>query len=262
MLVRKVQNFLSEYGLFAISIIVILLIWEFAVRHFNTPHYILPAPSKIFLRLATSHSILAYHAIVTLKEVLAGFVLGSLIALLLAIGMSYSKVLDRLFYPVIVLAQTFPKEALAPLFVVWLGFGILPKVVMAALISFFPMTVNTVRGLRSIDPLALDLMKSLSANQRQIFFKLRLPCALPYIFAAMKISVTLSVVGAIIGEFIGASKGLGHLIMVANSEAQVDLLFASLTILGALGVILFLIIERLEKFFLYWHESMIEVGVR
>jgi len=105
-------------------------------------------------------------------------------------------------------------------------------------------------------------MKSLSANQRQLFFKLRLPFALPYIFAAMKISVTLSVIGAIIGEFIGASKGLGHLIMVANSETRVDLLFASLIILGTLGIVLFLIIELLEKIFLFWHESMVEVGPR
>jgi NitT/TauT family transport system permease protein len=149
--------------------------------------------------------------------------------------------------PLVISSQTFPKEALAPVFLIWFGFGIFPKVIIAGLISFFPVVVNTTRGLLSVDPLILDLMRSLSAPPRQVFLKVRFPNAVPYIFAALKMCVTLSVIGAVVGEFVGASAGLGHLITIANSEMSTDLMFAALIVLGTMGTSLYLIVELIER---------------
>jgi NitT/TauT family transport system permease protein len=161
--------------------------------------------------------------------------------------MARSRLIERMLYPLVISSQTFPKEALAPIFVIWFGFGLLPKVIIAGLISFFPVVVNTTRGLLSVDPLILDLMRSLSANHRQIFTKVRLPNAIPYLFAALKMCITLSVIGAVVGEFVGASAGLGHLIRLANSELATDLMFAALIALGLMGTTLFLLVDGLEK---------------
>jgi NitT/TauT family transport system permease protein len=161
--------------------------------------------------------------------------------------MARSRTFERMFYPLVISSQTFPKEALAPVFLTWLGYGIAPKVVIAGLISFFPVVINTTRGLLAVDPLILELMRSLSANQRQVFTKVRLPNAIPYLFAALKMCVTLSVIGAVVGEFVGASEGLGHLVRLANSELATDLMFAALVVLGAMGTALFLAVEGLEK---------------
>ncbi|MCH2665483.1 ABC transporter permease, partial [bacterium] len=164
-----------------------------------------------------------------------------------ALAMARSRTIEKALSPIVISSQTFPKEALAPVFVVWFGFGILPKVVIAGLISFFPVVVNTTRGLITVDPLILDLMRSLSATPRQVFTQVRIPNAVPYIFAALKMCVTLSVIGAVVGEFVGASAGLGHLVRLANSELSTDLVFAALIVLGAMGTSLYLIVERIER---------------
>ena len=161
--------------------------------------------------------------------------------------MARSRLIERMLYPLVISTQTFPKEALAPVFVIWFGFGLFPKVIIAGLISFFPVVINTTRGLLSVDTSILDLMRSLSANQRQIFFKVRLPNAIPYLFAALKMCITLSVIGAVVGEFVGSSAGLGHLIRLANSELATDLMFAALLALGCMGTGLFLLVDGLEK---------------
>ena len=161
--------------------------------------------------------------------------------------MARSRLIERMLYPLVISTQTFPKEALAPVFVIWFGFGLLPKVIIAGLISFFPVVINTTRGLLSVDKSILDLMRSLSASQRQIFFKVRLPNAIPYLFAALKMCITLSVIGAVVGEFVGSSAGLGHLIRLANSELATDLMFAALLALGCMGTGLFLLVDGLEK---------------
>ena len=190
------------------------------------------------------------HAKVTLLEALGGFLLGGGASALCAAAMARSRTVERMLYPLVISSQTFPKEALAPAFLLWFGYGLLPKVIIAGLISFFPVVINTRRGLLSVDPLILELKRSLSANQRQVFLKVRLPNAIPYLFAALKMCVTLSVIGAVVGEFVGASAGLGHLVRLANSELATDLMFAALVVLGAMGTGLFLIVDGLEKLLL------------
>lgn len=252
--VSNIRVFLEEYYLFILSVAALLLCWEILVHLFNVPAYIVPSPSRVFNRLFTDLELILKNTAVTVKEILGGFFVGIIGAILLAIIMIHSKILEKVFYPSMVVSQSFPKESLAPLFVIWLGYGILPKIVMAALICFFPVAINSLRGFVSVDPLALDLMRSLSATNRQIFLKLRFPNALPYIFSALKVSVTLSLIGSIVGEFVGASAGLGYLIMLSNSQLQTDLLFAVIFVLAFIGILLFLIIDFCEKRFLYWQE--------
>ena len=244
---KTLRFFLREYSYTFAFILLVLGAWEIVVRTLEVADYILPPPTRILTKLLQTRGLLLGPAWVTLQEALGGFVLGALTGTACAVSMARSRVIERMLFPLVISSQTFPKEALAPVFVIWFGFGLLPKIVIAALISFFPVVVNTTRGLLSVDPLILDLMRSLSANQRQIFLKVRLPNAIPYLFAALKMCITLSVIGAVVGEFVGASAGLGHLIRLANSELATDLMFAALIALGSMGTLLFLVVDGLEK---------------
>ena len=245
---RSLLSFIfREYGPSILFVALVLSVWEFLARAFQVPDYLLPLPSHIFSRLFVSWAMLLGHARVTLVEALGGFLLGGGAGALCAVAMARSRTVERMLYPLVISSQTFPKEALAPAFLLWFGYGLLPKVIIAGLISFFPVVINTTRGLLAVDPLILELMRSLSANQRQVFLKVRLPNAIPYLFAALKMCVTLSVIGAVVGEFVGASAGLGHLVRLANSELATDLMFAALVVLGAMGTGLFLIVDGLEK---------------
>ncbi|MSS70623.1 MAG: ABC transporter permease [Candidatus Latescibacteria bacterium] len=256
-ILAPIRTFVREYALSALFIAVVLVLWEIGHHVFQVADYILPAPSDIFRRIAGSGPLLLGHALVTLREVIGGFLLGASVGISVAVLMAWSRTIERMLYPLVISSQTFPKEALAPLFVVWFGFGLAPKIVIAGLISFFPVVVNTTRGLLSVDPLALDLMRSLSASQRQVFLKLRFPNAVPYLFAALKMCVTLSVIGAVVGEFVGSSAGLGHLVRLANTEMATDLVFAALITLGAMGTLLFVVVDAVEKSALKrWGASM------
>ena len=256
------RRFFREYALSALFVAVVLVIWEVAHHALDVADYILPAPSAIFGRISGNVPLLLRHALVTLREVAGGFLLGASAGVALAVVMAWSRTVERMLYPLIVSSQTFPKEALAPLFVVWFGVGLAPKIVIAGLISFFPVVVNTTRGLLSVDPLALDLMRSLSASRGQVFVKLRFPNALPYLFAALKMCITLSVIGAVVGEFVGSSAGLGHLVRLANTEMATDLIFAALITLGTMGTILFVIVEAVEKVVLRRWGMTVEVRER
>jgi NitT/TauT family transport system permease protein len=222
-------------------------IWEIFVRVRGIEAYLLPAPSLVFETLVTRWALIWHHAQVTMLEVVLGFTLGVTGGTLAAIVMSRSKALNRMFYPLIVASQTFPKEALAPLFIVVIGVGLLPKVLIAGMISFFPMTVSAARGLSTPDPMAVELFESMASSRWQRFIRLELPSALPYIFTGMKMSATLSVVGAVVGEFVGASKGLGYLTQKGIDELQTELMFASLIVLGGMGIALYTAVEVVER---------------
>jgi NitT/TauT family transport system permease protein len=244
---RLLRHVFEEYAISFGFVLVVLGIWEAAVHALQVADYILPPPTRILVKLWSSLPLLLGHASVTLTEAVLGFLLGASTGIAVALAMARSKTIERALSPLVISSQTFPKEALAPLFVIWFGFGIAPKVIIAGLISFFPVVVNTTRGLISVDPLILDLMRSLSATPRQVFAKVRLPNAVPYIFAALKMCVTLSVIGAVVGEFVGASAGLGHLVQLADSELATDLIFAVLIVLGVMGTSLYLIVEAIER---------------
>jgi NitT/TauT family transport system permease protein len=233
----------------------IIVIWELAARFTDVPQYILPAPTAIAGRLVRSWSLLVDHSIVTLTEIVIGFFVGVALGLGLAIPIAYSALVRNTLYPLIVASQAVPKIAIAPLLVLWLGFDIWPKIVVTALMVFFPVTVTAAEGFSSVDRNLLDLLRSVHANPAQIFFKVRFPHALPQIFAGLKIGITLAVVGAVVGEWVGADSGLGYLLVYANTLLDSTLLFAALFLLIVIGVVLFVLVGVLERLLLPWHHD-------
>lgn len=244
-----VNNNKDEYLKILLFFIGIILFWQLMILLFDVPNYILPTPIKILDTMIHKSGYLINNLIITLTESIIGFVLGSIIGVILALLIASFRFLEKVLYPLLIFTQVTPKIAVAPLFIIWFGYGLLPKVVIAALMSFFPVVINTVKGLRKIHPDLLNLMRSLSATKRQVILKIRLPSSIPYLFSALKLSVTLSVIGAVIGEFIGSDKGLGYVIMLANANLDTDLVFASLIFLCLAGSLLFMLIELIEKTF-------------
>ncbi len=239
----------------AVFLAAIVGLWELASRFTDVPVYILPAPSAIVERLVRSWPLLWEHSIVTLTEIGIGFAVGVALGLALAIPIAYSTIFRNTIYPLIVASQAVPKIAIAPLMVLWLGFDIMPKIVVTALMVFFPVTVTAAEGFSSVDRNLLDLLRSVHASPAQIFFKIRFPHALPQIFSGLKIGITLAVVGAVVGEWVGADSGLGYLLVYANTLLDSTLLFASLILLIAIGVVLFVIVGVLERLLLPWHRD-------
>ena len=244
-----------DYATPALLLLFFLVLWQAAVAVFALPHYILPSPILVFQTLGQSWEILLFHAGRTLVEVLAGFGAALAAGFVLAVGITYSRALRRALYPLVIASQTIPVIAIAPLLVIWFGYDMMPKVVMTALIAFFPVVVNTVDGLEATDPDLLDLMRLLQADWWQIFRKARFPAALPFIFSGLKIAAAISVIGAVIGEWVGADRGLGFLMIRANAQLRTDLIFASIVILSAMGILLFLAVCALERISMPWERG-------
>ncbi len=229
--------------------LVLLLAWEAAVRLAGVPAYLLPAPSAILKSIEMS---LLENTLVTFTEALAGFALASLIAFGAALLFVQSRLLERGLFPVAIALKTTPLVAIAPLLVLWMGTGWWSKIAAAALICFFPVLVNTVKGLKAADAECYELFRSMNASRWQEFRKLRIPYCLPYLFSALKISSSLAVVGAIVGEFVGATRGLGYLIMVSSSHLDTDILFSAIFASALSGIVLFQILGWLERRVIFW----------
>ena len=242
--------------LFPVAIVAVVLIaWEIASRVGYFPRYLLPAPTGIAARLMEFRGLIARESLVTLEEILLGFALSVLIGIPLAVALTSSRVFNRAVYPLLIGAQVVPKVAVAPLFLVWFGFGMTSKVLVALLVAFFPIVINAVVGLRSVEMEKLYVARASGASRTQLFWIVRLPHALPSIFAGMKVSVTLAVVGAIVGEFVAAESGIGRLLLSANGNMDTELLFAGIFALVVIGVALFVLMEVLERLALPWHIS-------
>lgn len=234
--------------------------WEAAVRLLAIPDYLLPTPSRVAEEGVVRITLLLRHTAVTLGEVGAGLAAAAAGGFLLAVVMAHLPVLHRGLYPLLAFLQAVPKITVAPLFVIWLGYGLGSKVLMVFLIAFFPIVVNLTTGLLLVDPDLLRLMRSYRASAWQIFRTVRFPNAIPYFLAAMRIAVALSVVGAVIGEFVGADRGLGYLILLSNAELRTPLLFACLVWLGAMGVGLFGLLHWVERWLTPWARGRHEPG--
>jgi NitT/TauT family transport system permease protein len=245
---QRIVNWLAPVGFFTL----IIAAWEFLVRVFSVPQYLLPAPSVIAVDFTSNINSLLFHAGVTLWEAFLGFLLANALGILVAIAFAHSKTLEKGFYPFAIALKTTPIIAMAPLLILWFGNGIASKVAAAALVAFFPSIVNTTKGLKSIDSEALDLFKSLSASKWQIFSKLRFPTALPYIFSALKISTSLAVVGAIVGEFVGANKGIGFVILVSSYHLEIVKMFSAVIATALTGIIFFWVVSFIEKRVVFW----------
>ena len=233
-------------------------LWEAWVRLRGVPEYLVPAPSAIAQRLAEDPSFFARQGSVTLSGALAGFAIGSTVAILLAVAMAHSRFLERSLFPLAIMVKVTPIVAIAPLLAVWFGFGLAPKLFIIALIVFFPVMVNAVIGLRSVNPWALQYLQSLAASPWEVLVKLRLPSALPYLFAAFKVSIPLSVIGAVVAEWFSGEEGLGRVLQVANSNVDMPTAFAAIVSLATLGVGLYLVVSLVERRLLSWHESAME----
>lgn len=235
-----------------LTLVLFLVLWEVFVRAANIHPIVMPPPSVAFKYIAFNIPLLLDHAYTTMNEIILGFLLSVVVGLTLAIAMTHFSLLNRALYPLIVLSQVLPKVAFAPLLLLWLGYGILPKVVIAFTIAFFPIVINSLGGFTSVDPEMLDLFRVIQANRWQTFLKLRFKNALPQIFDGLKIAITLAVIGAVVAEFIGGDSGLGYLIIVSNSTLDTPLMFASLIILSLAGIILFGIIILIERLSIPW----------
>jgi NitT/TauT family transport system permease protein len=231
----------------------LLAIWEAVTRALDVPAFLLPPPSAVGLSLIANASLILAHGWVTTVEILLGFALSIAVGIPLALAIFLSPVFSRSVLPLLISSQAMPKVAVAPLFLVWFGFGLLPKVLIAFLVAFFPVVINTAVGLSAIEPEKIYLARSMGFGTAATFFKIRLPNALPAIFGGLKISITLAVVGAVVGEFVGGDSGLGYLLMVANGSMDTQLLFAGIIALTVLGVALYLLVELAERLAVHRH---------
>jgi NitT/TauT family transport system permease protein len=230
---------------------VILGTWEAAGRWFGLPDFILPAPSKILNAFATNSAMFGKHAPITVLEALIGFAIGNGVAITLAIAFVHSLTVERAVYPMAVAMRSIPFVALAPILVIWMGNGLAPKVTIAALVSFFPTLVNMVRGLRSVDKEAFELMHTLSATRWQVLWRLRWPSSTPFLFSALKISAAGTVLGAVVAEWIGSDRGLGYLVVMSTYEFRIPLLWAVIAVTSSLALTLFGLVILSERLWSY-----------
>jgi NitT/TauT family transport system permease protein len=234
--------------------VVIIVIWDLYVRLLGLSALVLPSPYQVWLSLVenTLSGRLIDHMWVTLSEVLLGFLLGSVVGVALGTLTAQSPLMRTILGPYILASQAMPKLALAPIIVIWLGFGIAPKVVITALICFFPLLENTIIGLTSTNLHQVELFQVLTASRWQSFIKLRVPNALPVIFAGLRVAITLAVVGAVVGEYVGANRGLGALVIAAQGSFDTPLMFAIFVYLTVVGIVLYKLMELLEQTAFAW----------
>jgi putative hydroxymethylpyrimidine transport system permease protein len=238
----------------------LILAWEAGVRLTDAPAYILPAPSRIVATLVRMWPVIAPEALTTLGEILCGFAAGSLAGIAAALAMTRWPALERALGPILVVSQALPVFAIAPLLVVWFGFGLTSKVVMATLIIFFPVATNGLEGLRRTDPGLLELARLHRATPLQTLWMIRIPSALPSWAAGLRIAAAVAPIGAIVGEWVGASAGLGLLILHANARSQTDMVFAALVVLAAMSVALWVVVDRLTRRWLRWAPDSLGPG--
>ena len=236
-----------------LTLIAMLVAWEVLCRIFNIPAYLIPTPSEVALRLYEKRGLYVTHSWVTFYETAAGFLLAVVFGIIAAAAIVVIPSVRDVIMPLLLVAQIVPKVAIAPLLLIWFGYGLVPKVLIAFLVAFFPIVVNGASGLASVQPELLELGNSLEASRWQTFWKFKIPTALPEVFSGMKIAVTLAIIGAIIGEFVGGNRGLGYLIIVANQELDTALAFASIFLLSLMGILLYGLIELAERLIIPWH---------
>lgn len=231
------------------------LIWELLSRLFNVPLYILPPPSRVLIDLVTHLHILAPASLVTLQPMLVGFAAAVVLGVALALLVVYSKAFEVFFYPLLVVLQIIPKIAIAPLFIIWVGFGLPSKVLLVFLLSFFPVVVNSIVAFKSIEAEVYDLARSYRASRMKIFWRVELPGALPSLFAGFKVAAALSSTAAVVAEFVASDNGLGYLLLNYNGNLNTSMTFAVIIVLSLLGLALYGAVELVERWMIPWHVS-------
>jgi NitT/TauT family transport system permease protein len=240
----------------ALAIFVLLFVaWEIAVRAAGIKEYLLPAPSRVWTEFWKRHDIVAGGAWVTAQEILAGYTLAVVVSIPLALAVAYSRFMEQAVYPVIVFLQIIPKIAIAPLFIIWFGFGFTPKLLLVFLLSFFPIVVSGIAGFKSADRDVMDFARTTGAGGLRMFLKINLPQALPHIFTGLKVGAALAATAAVVAEFVASDRGLGYLLLQYNGQLDTPMVFATIVILSLIGLTVYYAVEVIERIAIPWHVS-------
>ena len=240
----------------ALAIFLLLfLVWEFAVRLFGVKEYLLPPPSRVWVEFSRRFDPVMVSAWVTTQEILAGYALAIVVSIPLAMAIAYSRFMEQAVYPVIVFLQIVPKIAIAPLFIIWFGFGFMPKLLLVFLLSFFPIVASSIAGFKSADRDVMDFARTTGAGGWRLFLKIRLPQALPHIFTGLKVGAALAATAAVVAEFVASDKGLGYLLLQYNGQLDTPMVFATIVLLSLIGLTVYYAVEVIERLAIPWHVS-------
>ncbi|HNX29190.1 MAG TPA: ABC transporter permease [Syntrophomonadaceae bacterium] len=248
---RKLNNSV-KYAPYVVFIL-LLLLWEISVTAKDTPSWLLPAPSQIILAIAEFRSFLFIHTLATVCEALAGYFLAVALAFIIALVLNNCRWLKSGFYPLLMVTQTIPLIILAILLPVWFGFGFMPKIIIVVIVCFFPIVINFINGLESVDVDQLNLFRSMGAKPRETFFMVKLPAAIPAFFSGLRISATYSIMAAVISEWVGAKQGLGYFMTIAQKSFRIDQVLAAVTVICILSLLLVKIIDWSEYLLIPWN---------
>jgi len=233
----------------------LMLAWEFAVRLTGIKEYLLPPPSRVWTEFVKRYDPVMASAWVTTKEIIAGYLLAVVVSVPLALWIASSRFMENSVYPVIVFLQIVPKIAIAPLFIIWFGFGFTPKLLVVFLLSFFPIVVASIAGFKAVDPDIADFARTTGAGRWKMFQKIRLPQALPQIFTGLKVGAALAATAAVVAEFVASDKGLGYLLLQYNGNLDTPMVFATIILLSLIGLVVYYAVELVERFTIPWHVS-------
>jgi NitT/TauT family transport system permease protein len=240
----------------SVAVLAVLVVaWEIATMAFKLPAYILPAPTAILQDLGGQWSSLLKHIATTGEEILYGYLISIAVGIPLAAAISFSKICRDIIQPIIIVSQVIPKVVLAPLFIIWFGIGILPKLILVFLLCFFPIVLSAAAGFAAIEPEIIEFARSTGAKPWRQFALIRFPYALPNIFVGLKLSATMAVIGAVVAEFVSSDKGLGYILMIITGDLNTTRAFSVIIVLSAMGLLLYWAVERLERFVIPWHSS-------
>jgi NitT/TauT family transport system permease protein len=237
------------------NFVLLFVVWELAVHLTGVKEYLLPPPSKVWTEFWKRHDIVAGGAWVTTQEILAGYALAVVVSIPLALAVAYSRFMEQAVYPVVVFLQIIPKIAIAPLFIIWFGFGFTPKLLLVFLLSFFPIVVSSIAGFKSADRDVMDFARTTGASGIRMFFKIRLPQALPHIFTGLKVGAALAATAAVVAEFVASDKGLGYLLLQYNGQLDTPMVFATIVVLSLIGLVVYYAVEIVERLAIPWHVS-------
>jgi NitT/TauT family transport system permease protein len=251
----SLSNWLKRRAAPLMVFAVLFLIWEFAVHLTGVKEYLLPPPSKVWTEFLKRWPTVMDGAIVTTQEIIAGYLLAIVVSIPLALAVAYSRFVETAIYPVVVFLQIIPKIAIAPLFIIWFGFGFTPKLLLVFLLSFFPIVVSSIAGFKAVDPEIMDFARTTGASGWKMFFKIRLPQALPDIFTGLKVGAALSATAAVVAEFVASDRGLGYLLLQYNGNLETPMVFAIVVLLSLIGLAVYYVVEIIERIAIPWHVS-------
>jgi NitT/TauT family transport system permease protein len=239
---------------------VLLLAWEIGVRLLGIKEYLLPPPSRIWIEFAKRSAVVTGGAWVTTQEILGGYLMAVLVSVPFALAVTSSRFIENAVYPVVVFLQIVPKIAIAPLFIIWFGFGYTPKLLIVFLLSFFPIVVSSIAGFKAVDPEIMDFARTTGASGWKLFARIRLPQALPDIFTGMKVGAALAATAAVVAEFVASDKGLGYLLLQYNGNLDTPMVFAVIFLLSIIGLAVYYAVEFIERITIPWHVSQAGAG--